>query len=389
MRTIGILEFEEPQIQADRKILHVDMDAFYASIEQRDEPRYQGKPLVIARHPKENSGKGVVATASYEARKFGIHSAMSAAEAYRLCPQAIFVPARHSYYREVSAQVREIFSRYTDLIEPLSIDEAFLDVTENKVKQPYAMYLARDIQETIYQELRLTASIGVSYNKFLAKLASDYRKPGGMTVITPKRALAFLDQLPVDDFYGIGKKSAERLHARGVHQGSDLRALSQEECLEIFGKLGLRIYERVRGVDDRPVRVKRQRKSISKETTLYPFLYHDDEVRQQLQRLAAEVSQSAEDKGLHGLVVTLKFRYPDFATMTRQRSLQRPIYDAEEIAFHAEDLWEEYGQVDQGIRLLGVGLSELTAQDFENLSLPLKPPTPEKQGKKKEKTDDD
>ncbi|MCZ0717121.1 DNA polymerase IV [Aerococcus kribbianus] len=373
MRTIGMLRFDDPQIDGSRKILHVDMDAFYASIEQRDHPEYRGKPIIIARHPKENSGKGVVATASYEARKYGVHSAMAAQEAYERCPQAIFVASNHSYYQEVSRQVREIFFRYTDQVEPLSIDEAFLDVTHNKQGLPYAMDIAKAIQKAIYQELQLTCSIGVSYNKFIAKLASDYNKPFGMTVITPKRAPAFLEGLPIEKFYGIGQRSVAKLHDQGIYTGADLKALSQDQCLTLFGKTGLAIYERVRGVDNRLVKTVRQRKSLGKETTFYPFLYHDEEVEAVLRELAQSVAKSLAKHGVHGKVVTLKLRYGDFNTMTRQQSLHDPIKDSDSIYFYALDLFRDYGEASQGVRLLGITLSDLTDVDFENMQLPLYP----------------
>lgn len=371
LRTIGILSFDDPKIDGSRKILHVDMDAFFASVEQRDNPAYRGKPVIIARHPKENSGKGVVSTASYEARKYGVHSAMSAAEAYRLCPQGIFVSGNYALYQEVSEQVRAIFKRYTDKIEPVSIDEAYLDVTDNKKGIPYAMDVAKEIQETIYNELKLTCSIGVSYNKFIAKLASDYRKPFGMTVITPKRAIPFLEQLPIEDFYGVGRRSAEKMHKLDIYTGADLKKLSQDECIQYFGKAGLALYERVRGVDNRPVKVTRIRKSIGKERTFYPFLYHDSEVEDYLRKLAHAVSEALGKKGMHGKVVTLKFRNAAFDTVTRQTSLIDAISDSQEIYFYALDLWQTYGDVSQGIRLLGITVSDLSQVAFENIRLNL------------------
>lgn len=371
MRTIGILSFDDPKIDGSRKILHVDMDAFYASVEQRDNPEYRGKPVIIARHPKENSGKGVVSTASYEARKYGVHSAMSAAEAYRLCPQGIFVSGNYALYREVSEQVREIFKRYTDIIEPLSIDEAYLDVTDNKKGIPYAMDVAKEIQTTIYKELNLTCSIGVSYNKFIAKLASDYHKPFGMTVITPKRVIPFLEQLPIEDFYGVGTRSAEKMHELDIYTGKDLKRLSQDECIQYFGKAGIALYERVRGVDDRPVKVTRIRKSIGKERTFYPFIYHDSEVEDILRKLANSVSDALANKGMHGKVVTLKFRNAEFDTVTRQTSLVDAISDSQEIYFYALDLWQTYGDASQGIRLLGITVSDLSQLAFENIRLNL------------------
>lgn len=371
MRTIGILSFDDPKIDGSRKILHVDMDAFFASIEQRDNPELKGKPVIIARHPKENSGKGVVSTASYEARKFGVHSAMSAAEAYRLCPQGVFVSGNYAHYRDVSEQVRAIFKRYTDVIEPLSIDEAYLDVTHNKMAIPYAMDVAKEIQQAIFEELNLTCSIGVSYNKFIAKLASDFQKPFGITIITPKRAIPFLEQLPIEDYHGVGKKSAEKMHDLGIYTGKDLKELSQDECIEHFGKAGLALYERVRGVDNRPVKVSRVRKSIGKERTFYPFLYHENEIEETLRKLAGAVSEAAKSKEMHGKVVTIKFRDADFSTVTRQQSLVDSIADMEDIYFYALDLWQTYGEASQGIRLLGITLSDLTQMNFENIRLNL------------------
>lgn len=371
VRRIGILEFNEPTTAENRKILHVDMDAFYASIEQRDNPKLRGKPVIIARHPRENSGRGVVSTASYEARKFGVHSAMSAEEAYRLCPQGIFVHGRHDYYRQVSKQVREIFRRFTDKIEPLSIDEAFLDVTENKYGLRSALEVARRIQAMIAVELHLTCSIGVSYNKFIAKLASDHHKPHGITVVTPEHAVQFIDQLPVKDIYGIGKRSSERLVQDGITTGKDLRALTQEDCLRYFGKGGLAIYERVRGVDNRPVKTGRKRQSIGNETTLYPYLYSEDDVSETLRRLSRSVADHVAQKKVFGEVVILKYRYVDFTTATRQVSLTAPISTYEDIYPEAQSLWDNYGDVTRGIRLLGVTLGRLNQSEYENIKLPI------------------
>lgn len=371
VRRIGILEFNEPTTAENRKILHVDMDAFYASIEQRDNPKLRGKPVIIARHPRENSGRGVVSTASYEARKFGVHSAMSAEEAYRLCPQGIFVHGRHDYYRQVSEQVREIFRRFTDKIEPLSIDEAFLDVTENKYGLRSALEVARRIQAMIAVELHLTCSIGVSYNKFIAKLASDHHKPHGITVVTPEHAVQFIDQLPVEDIYGIGKRSSERLAQDGITTGKDLRSLTQEDCLRYFGKGGLAIYERVRGVDNRPVKTGRKRQSIGNETTLYPYLYSEDDVSETLRRLSRSVADHVAQKKVFGEIVILKYRYVDFTTATRQVSLTAPISTYEDIYPEAQSLWDNYGDVTRGVRLLGVTLGRLNQSEYENIKLPI------------------
>lgn len=369
MRKIGMLEFPEPIIEWERTIFHVDMDAFYAAIEQRDEPRYRNKPLVIARHPKETAGKGVVATASYEARKFGIHSAMSAKEAYQLCPHAIFVPPRHAYYQEVSKVIQQIFHSLTPLVEPLSIDEAFLDVTDNHRQATSARQLAQQLQYDIYEATQLTASVGVSYNKFLAKLASDFKKPAGLTIITPQNALTFLDQLPIDKFYGIGQQSAQKLNARGVYTGRDLRALDQETCLALLGKTGLAIYERVRGVDLRPVNPIRVRKSISKERTLYPFYYEEDDILTLLRDLANQVAKAAQNKQLQGKTIVLKIRYSDFSTLSRQAPLIKASNDAKVLYQMASELWQEVGDPTKGVRLLGMGLRDLSEGTFRQLSL--------------------
>lgn len=371
VRRIGILEFNEPVTTTSRKILHVDMDAFYASIEQRDNPKLRGKPVIIARHPKENSGHGVVSTASYEARRYGVHSAMSAEEAFRLCPKGIFVHGRHDYYRQVSEQVRDIFRRFTDKIEPLSIDEAFLDVTENHYHLNSALEVARRIQAMIVDELHLTCSIGVSYNKFIAKLASDHHKPHGITVVTPENAVRFIDNLAVEDIYGIGKRSSERLMKDGIKTGSDLRKLSQEECLKYFGRAGLAIYERVRGVDNRPVKTTRKRQSIGNEMTLYPYLYSEEDVSDTLRRLSRSVAQHVTEKKVFGEVVVLKYRYVDFTTATRQVSLPAPISRYEDIYPEAQSLWDNYGDVTRGVRLLGVTLGRLDDLEYENITLPI------------------
>jgi len=252
-------------VMNSRKIIHIDMDAFYASVEQRDHPQLRGKPVIVGGDP---GSRGVVATCSYEARRFGIHSAMSSARAYRLCPQAIFVRPRFDVYRAVSAQIREIFHQHTDLVEPLSLDEAYLDVTENKQQIASATWVAREILQQIYKQTALTASAGVSYNKFLAKLASDIDKPAGLTVVTPEQAEAFIGQLPVRRFHGIGRVTEKKLLARGIASGADLRRCSLAELEHLFGSAGQYFYDIARGIDTRPVVPNRVRKSIGKETTL-------------------------------------------------------------------------------------------------------------------------
>ena len=246
--------------QNQRKIIHVDMDAFFASVEQRDHPEWRGKPLAVG----QDSSRGVVSTASYEARKYGVHSAMSIQTAKRQCPDLIIAPGRYEVYREVSATIHRIFHDYTDLVEPISLDEAFLDVTQNKKDMDLAVDIAKEIKQRIHEETGLTASAGVSYNKFLAKIASDYRKPDGLFVIHPDRALDFIATLPVEDFWGVGGKTAERMHHLGIYNGAQLRSISLGYLLHTFGKAGRTFYDFARGIDDRPVVSERIRKSVGK-----------------------------------------------------------------------------------------------------------------------------
>ena len=237
-----------------RKIIHMDMDAFFAAVEERDNPSLKGQPLVIGQDPRQSGGRGVVATCNYEARKYGIHSAMSSKEALELCPKAIFISGNYEKYREVGEQVREIFRRYTDLIEPVSIDEAYLDVTENKIQSKSAVKIARLIQHDIWEELHLTASAGVSYNKFLAKMASDYQKPRGLTVVLPEDAEDFLGQMDIAKFHGVGKRTVERLHEMGVYTGADLLDIPEMTLIDRFGRFGYDLFRKARGIHNSPVK---------------------------------------------------------------------------------------------------------------------------------------
>lgn len=367
----GILTFDEPKRETSRKIIHIDMDAFYASVEVRENPELKGKPVIIARHPKDNGGRGVVATASYEARKYGIHSAMSAQKAYELCPKGIFVPANFSLYREISSHIREIFARYTDLIQPLSLDEAYLDVTENKQQKKSATLIAHEIQRQIYDETGLTCSAGVSYNKFLAKLASDFKKPSGITVVPPEDSHYFLMDLPIEDFYGVGKKSVEKMHDWGIYKGKDLYEKSEFELVQRFGKFGHSLYRKVRGIDNSPVKVDRDRKSVGKESTFLEDLKTEEEITQALRQLANKVQESLKRNQKHGKTVVLKMRYGDFDTQTRRRTFPYYIQDAEELFQIAMEIWEEEGEVSRGVRLLGITVTTLDPLLFENIPLPL------------------
>ncbi|MFL2099185.1 DNA polymerase IV [Desemzia sp. FAM 24101] len=368
---IGILHFDEPKRDTSRKIIHVDMDAFYASVEMRENPSLKDKPVIIARHPKETGGKGVVATANYEARKYGVHSAMSSQKAYELCPEGVFIPGNFELYREVSAQVREIFKRYTDLIEPLSLDEAYLDVTKNKIDMKSATIIAKRIQREVWDEVQLTCSAGVSYNKFIAKLASDYQKPSGITVIPPDDALVFLRDLPIEKFYGVGKKTVERMHELEVYTGEDLYQMDQMTLIHHFGRMGFSLYRKVRGIDDGPVRVSRERKSIGKENTYNQVLQTDNEVIAELRHLSNRVYQTLVKHQRHGKTVVLKIRYADFETITKRMTLPDYLTNESDIFFYAQNMWYEIGQIEKEVRLLGVTVTNLDPISFENIILPL------------------
>lgn len=368
---IGILHFDEPKRDTSRKIIHVDMDAFYASVEMRENPSLKGKPVIIARHPRETGGKGVVATANYEARKYGVHSAMSSQKAYELCPNGVFVPGNFDLYREISAQVREVFKRYTDIIEPLSLDEAYLDVTKNKMDMKSATIIAKRIQREVWNEVHLTCSAGVSYNKFIAKLASDYQKPAGITVIPPEEALAFLRDLPIEKFYGVGKKTVERMHELKVYTGEDLYQLDQMTLIHHFGRMGFSLYRKVRGIDDGPVRVSRERKSIGKENTYNQVLQTDNEVIAELRRLSNRVYQTLVKHQRHGKTVVLKIRYANFETITKRMTLPDYLTNESDIFFYVQNTWFEIGEIEKEVRLLGITVTNLDPISFENIILPL------------------
>lgn len=354
-----------------RKIIHIDMDAFFASVEERDNPKLAEQPLVIARHPKDTGGRGVVTTANYKARKYGIHSAMSAQKAYELCPHATFVPGNHQKYRQISQQIRDIFQSYTEVIEPVSIDEAYLDVTHNKINSSSAIKIARLIQHDIWQAVHLTCSAGVSYNKFLAKLASDYQKPRGLTVVTPDDAISFLRDLPIEKFHGVGKKTVPKMHELGIYTGDDLYQKSEMELIRVFGKMGYSLYRKVRGIHNSPVQVTRERKSVGRERTYGKALTSEQECLSQLRIMAEQVTESLKKEQKHGKTVVLKLRYSDFETITRRATVQEYIYQKDEIFSQASLIFEEVAQVEKGIRLLGITMTNLDPLMYENIVLPL------------------
>jgi DNA polymerase-4 len=337
-----------------RKIIHIDMDAFYASVEQRDRPELKGKPVIVGGDP---NSRGVVATCSYEARKFGVHSAMASSMAYRLCPQAIFVRPRFDVYRTVSEQIREIFYRYTDLVEPLSLDEAYLDVTENKKGIPYAADLAREILKQIREETGLTASAGVSFNKFLAKVASDIHKPNGFTVVTPKNADRFIDCLPIRKFYGVGKVTEQKMLEMGIKTGADLKKKSREELVQHFGKAGHFYYDIAHGKDDRPVNPHQERKSIGQEQTLSRDIDDRQEMLEILGKCAEGIEEYMKDKAIKGRTVTLKIKYYDFKSITRSITVPEPLCEASAIMKYIPGLLEKTEAGKIKVRLLGVSVS--------------------------------
>lgn len=332
------------------------MDAFYASVEQRDFPEYRGKPLVVGGLPQGRGG--VVATASYEARKFGVRSAMSSKRALQLCPDALFVLPRFAAYRQVSEHIREIFSRYTDLIEPLSLDEAYLDVTNDKLNIGSAIDIAKQIKQAIKDELNLTASAGVSINKFVAKIASDINKPDGLKFIGPSGIEAFMEQLAVEKFFGVGKVTAQKMKQMGLHTGADLKRLSEHEMIRHFGKPGRFYYQIVRGIDNREVQPNRETKSLGAEDTFAYDLTTLSEMEAELDKIALTVYNRLLKYELKGRTLTLKVKYSDFKQITRNQSFATAFNDLETISQTAKQLMAATNpDEDSRIRLLGISLS--------------------------------
>ncbi|MFA7307563.1 MAG: DNA polymerase IV [Hyphomicrobium sp.] len=353
-----------------RKIIHVDMDAFYASVEQRDNPDLRGKAIAVGYGAK----RGVVAAASYEARAFGVRSAMPSTTALRQCPELIFVQPRFEAYRAVSQQIRTIFARYTEAIEPLSLDEAYLDVTANARGLPTASDTATDIRACIFAETGLTASAGVSYNKFLAKLASDMRKPNGQFIIPPQRGAEFIATLPVKKFHGIGPVTATKMNALGIETGADLRAQSLEFLQRQFGKSGAWYYAIARGEDDRPVEPNRPRKSSGSETTFYEDRVIPAEIEAGILEMADDVWTWCEKNQSFGATVTVKIKYADFRIITRSRTASRPVAARELLHEISLALVRAIYPVTIGIRLVGVSVSNFSSNDDAQLDLQLLQP---------------
>lgn len=342
-----------------RKIIHIDMDAFFASVEQLDNPELRGKPVAVG-----GSGpRSVVAAASYEARKFGVRSAMPSVTAKKLCPDLVFVNHHFERYTEISGQIHEIFHRYTDLVEPLSIDEAFLDVTCDKLNIGSATILAEKIRKEIKKSTLLTASAGVSFNKFLAKIASDIRKPDGLYVIGPGDADGFIENLKIEKFYGIGKVTAEKMHKLGIHNGADLRKWDLLSLIRNFGKSGAFFYDIVRGIDDRPVEPDSERKSIGTELTYEKDLTTRFEIITELYKLEKELMERIEHSGTTGRTVTVKIKFADFRQITRSRTVQHFVRDFSSLHCEVTRIRKSIDLSNARIRLLGVTISNLETED--------------------------
>ncbi|AND63677.1 DNA polymerase IV [Flavobacterium covae] len=340
-----------------RKIIHIDMDAFYASVEQKDHPELIGLPIAVGG----SEIRGVVSAASYEARKFGVRSAMTGIQAKRLCPELIFVKPRFERYREISLKIRKIFYEYTDLVEPLSLDEAYLDVTQNKKNNPSATLIASEIRQRIFEEVGLTASAGISINKFVAKIASDYNKPNGQKTIHPDDVIHFLESLDIKKFYGIGKVTTEKMYMLGIYTGLDLKSKTIEYLEEHFGKSGTHYYHLVRGISNNPVKPNRASKSVAAEHTFYTNLTSEIFMEEKLERIADELAKRLQKHKLSGKTITLKIKYSDFSQQTRSKTLPYFVSDRDVLLEVAKELLYQ-DRMKDSVRLLGISLSNLNTE---------------------------
>ena len=347
---------------AMRKVIHIDMDAFFAAVEQRDNPRYRGKPIIVGGPP---DSRGVVATCSYEARKFGVHSAMPSSKARRLCPQGIFVTPRFEAYSTASKQVHAIFREHAELVEPLSLDEAFLDVTNSPHQRGSATLIATAIRRRIADELQLTASAGISYNKLVAKIATSVNKPNGQFTLTPQQAPVWLQRLPVGSFHGIGRATEAKLKLLGVRTGADLLKLSLEQLTERFGRAGEYYFNAARGVDHSPVTPTRERKSISTETTFPSDLKRTEPMVEHLARMARKLCEYLNRKGLHATNITVKAKYPSFQNATRATTLKQPFNTPDAVLPHLAPLLAKTDAATRGVRLLGLRFGSFTTPGAE------------------------
>lgn len=351
-----------------RKIIHMDMDAFYASIEQRDNPEYRGKPVAVGYGGK----RGVVAAASYEARQYGVHSAMASVTALRKCPHLIFVMPRFEVYKTISNQVMQIFREYTDKVEPLSLDEAFLDVTENKKAMEFATQIAKEIKQKIHYQTRLTASAGVSYNKFLAKIASDYNKPNGLYVITPEKAEKFLEKLAIEKFFGVGRVTAQRMHELGIRNGLDLKQHSEMELVHHFGKAGILYHRFARGIDEREVESEYVRKSLGAEETFVEDLHELVDLLRALDDIAREVHRRADKRGFLAKTLTLKIKYADFTVVTRSKTVANYLRTYDQLFDIGKELLLQVDDFEERkIRLMGLTLKNASSDQVILTNQPL------------------
>lgn len=350
-----------------RKIIHIDMDAFYASVEQLDNPELKGKPIAVGG----SEIRGVVSAASYEARKFGVRSAMSGVQAARLCPELLFVRPRFDRYKEISKQIRAIFLEYTDLVEPLSLDEAYLDVTENKKGNPSATLIAKEIRQKIFEKTGLTASAGISINKFVAKIASDYNKPNGQKTVNPDEVEAFIEVLDIKKFYGIGKVTAEKMYQLGIYTGADLKSKSFEYLEHHFGNSGQSFYNLSRGISFSQVKPNRQMKSIGAERTFNENLSSEIYMEERLENIATEIERRIKKYKISGKTITLKIKYSDFTQQTRSKTLPYFIADKSLILETAKELLYQE-RLKDSVRLLGISLNNLNTNQKKNVVVQLR-----------------
>ncbi len=350
-----------------RKIIHIDMDAFFASVEQRDNPELRGKPIAVGY----DGPRGVVSTASYEARPYGVHSAMSIVQAKRRCPDLIIVPCHFDRYKEVSRQIHQIFHEYTDLVEPISLDEAFLDVTENKKGISMAIDIAKEIKQKIFERTSLTASAGVSYNKLLAKIASDMRKPDGIYIVHPDRAMDFIGSLPIEKLWGVGPRTAAKMHEMGVFKGEQLRNISYNHMTQVFGKMGKIYYNFSRGIDERPVIVSRERKSVGCERTFREDLHIESKIIIELYHLTLELVERLTRNQFEGRTLTLKLKWDATTQITRSLTQGKILRTKHDILPLAKLLLSETGYKKHSIRLMGLSVSSSITDGFDEENKPI------------------
>ncbi len=351
------------EILRERKIIHVDMDAFYASVEQMDNSELRGKPIAVGGSEE----RGVVAAASYEAREFGVHSALASSIAKKRCPNLIFVRPRFDRYKEISLQIRSVFFDYTDLVEPLSLDEAFLDVTQNKKNNPSATLIAEEIRERIFKEVGLTASAGISINKFTAKIASDINKPNGQKTIAPNQVVTFLETLPIEKFFGVGKVTAKKMNGLGIRNGLDLKSHDLAFLSQNFGKSGKHFYNIVRGIQNSEVQPNRIRKSMAVETTFNKDIKDENQMLMRLEKLAVEMERRMIKSDVKGKTVTIKIKYNDFSQQTRSKTIPKYVALKEDF-FPIVELLLQQEKMKLPVRLLGITLNNLNTADVEEVT---------------------